>query len=607
MCDAPKKVILLKLKMSRSELKISRWLDAHLDTSAGLNTLPRSAILSNVVGDGENRLVITDLRLKKDTKCRLKVYKGTVVTTDNVLPDVPSSIISFYHDRLNPRTPVVGVGCVNELLMFKNNKPFFKYSLPGLPVLPEEYDTWKSIDKNAAIDIQGIMDRLQTIPFQQLSSRSQVLLNLPPEKREEHILSYVNNEPMKINLITCMTTLKKTSQDPLSIACPVIATETGIVYILDPQNFSMLAQANVCNTKNTPFIATATGLYDVDYKIIIATRENQVCLLRRGWLEGKSIIHIDKTIMDMIFVPGDNVIVLATTDKMLHTYSRKGQKLWSIEMNVPITCLCLVALKYLNAHLVAVGQKGGLIQLYQGRRLVDFIVVPDSPSCMTFGQMGQEEHVMVIVTFDGAIVFKILKRTADFNLSHQDASMPILNQNKSLPLPKRSKLFLEQSMREREDPISMHRNFQQDLIRLRLTAAREMAQNLNYQIGSSNEKKQIKLSAQVLGLGPKFTVILSLENISTESPVVDKTVVFHVRPDKYQLSSYIFKIPLIPPNLSYKLKTTVQEVLSDVPEDTNMILCDPKQRILRIFVMKGEENVPVIAATINMPPTDLAY
>lgn len=30
--------------------------------------------------------------------------------------------------------------------------------------------------------------------------------------------------------------------------------------------------------------------------------------------------------------------------------------------------------------------------------------------------------------------------------------MPILSQNKSLPLPKRSKLFLEQSMREREDP-----------------------------------------------------------------------------------------------------------------------------------------------------------
>lgn len=88
-----------------SELKISRWLDAHLDRSAGLNTLPKNAILSNVAGDGENRLVITDLKLKKDMKCRLKVYKGTVVTTDTALPDVPSSIISFYHDRLNPRTP----------------------------------------------------------------------------------------------------------------------------------------------------------------------------------------------------------------------------------------------------------------------------------------------------------------------------------------------------------------------------------------------------------------------------------------------------------------------------------------------------------------------
>ncbi|XP_045475110.1 Bardet-Biedl syndrome 1 protein homolog [Harmonia axyridis] len=607
MGNGTKKVIFLRLKMSRSELKISRWLDAHLDRSAGLNTLPKNAILSNVAGDGENRLVITDLKLKKDSKCRLKVYKGTMVTTDTVLPDVPSSIISFYHDRLNPRTPVVGIGCVNELLMFKNNKPFFKYSLPGLPVLPSEYDTWKSIDKNADIDVNGIVERLKAIPFHQLSSRSQVLLNLPPDKREEHILSYVNNEPMKINLITCMTTLKKSSQDPLSIACPVIATETGIVYILDPQNFSMLMQANVCNTKNTPFIVTAAGLYDVDYKIFIATRENQVCLLKRGWLEGKSIIQINRSIMDMIFVPGDNVIVLATTDKFLHTFTRKGQKLWSIEMTSSITCLCLVPLKYLNAYLVAVGQKSGLIQLYQGRRLVDFITVSDSPSCMTFGQMGQEDHVMVIITFDGAVIFKILKRTADFNLSHQDTSMPILSQNKSLPLPKRSKLFLEQSMREREDPIAMHRNFQQDLIRLRLTAAREMAQNLNYQIGSGNERKQIKLSAQVLGLGPKFTVLLSLENMSTELAIIETTVVFHVKPDKYQLSSYTFKIPLIPPNLAYKLKTTVSEASMENTEDSNVLLSDPKQRILRVFVMKKNESFPVIAATINMPPTDIAY
>lgn len=43
----------------------------------------------------------------------------------------------------------------------------------------------------------------------------------------------------------------------------------------------------------------------------------------------------------------------------------------------------------------------------------------------------------------------------------------------------------------------MHQNFQQDLIRLRLTSARALVQTLSDQSGVGNEKEQIKLSAQV--------------------------------------------------------------------------------------------------------------
>lgn len=44
----------------------------------------------------------------------------------------------------------------------------------------------------------------------------------------------------------------------------------------------------------------------------------------------------------------------------------------------------------------------------------------------------------------------------------------------------------------------MHQCFQQDLIRLRLLAARATVQNLSVQSGLGNEKEQVKLSAQVL-------------------------------------------------------------------------------------------------------------
>lgn len=65
-------------------------------------------------------------------------------------------------------------------------------------------------------------------------------------------------------------------------------------------------------------------------------------------------------------------------------------------------------MKHLNTCLVAVGLKGGLIQLYQGRHAVDYINAPDTPSALLFGQMGQEEHVIVIITLSTIIIINHL-------------------------------------------------------------------------------------------------------------------------------------------------------------------------------------------------------
>lgn len=71
----------------------------------------------------------------------------------------------------------------------------------------------------------------------------------------------------------------------------------------------------------------------------------------------------------------------------------------------PVTCLCLVPLKHLSAHLIAVGLKGGSVHLYHGRQPVDYTNSPDSPSALIFGQLGQEEHVMVIITMGKSLLY----------------------------------------------------------------------------------------------------------------------------------------------------------------------------------------------------------
>ncbi|KAF7283601.1 hypothetical protein GWI33_023358, partial [Rhynchophorus ferrugineus] len=478
--------------------------------------------------------------------------------------------------------------------------------LPSCPLSDKEAEIWKNLIETKDVNVDNITEDLRKISYSSLSSRSQHLLNLQsPVKKEEFIRNYLNTMPIKENTITCMTTIAKTTHDTNAISCPVIGTEYGNIYILDPQNFTIIHQANTCNIKATPFVIKCSGIFDVEFRIIIACREGYICVIKKDWLEGKSLVQLTSEIVDMLIIPGDNFIIVATADSHLQCYTKRGQKLWSTKTINAITCLCLVPLDHVNMHLVAVGLKHGLIHLYHARHLVDFTTAPDTPSTIAFGQVGQEENVMVIITAGGTISFKILKRTADFSTRNQE-SVPVL-QGKPIPLPKRSKLFLEQSLRERQCAVEIHQTFQQDLLRLRLTTARALVQNINDHSGIGNEKENIKLSAQVLGLGPKFTIILTLENINPNKALFGLSVTFHTNPKLYSLTTYIVMVPLIPPSLSYKIETKAEEKLTE-PQEVNEIeneLCPAK--VIRVFVTKNDHPQPVLAATINMPPTELIY
>lgn len=76
-----------------------------MDRNAGLYIVPRCLVLADLSGDGDHRLVLTDIKLENGEKSRLKVYKGTVLVADQTLPDIPSSVISFYSDNSDFKVP----------------------------------------------------------------------------------------------------------------------------------------------------------------------------------------------------------------------------------------------------------------------------------------------------------------------------------------------------------------------------------------------------------------------------------------------------------------------------------------------------------------------
>lgn len=121
----------------------------------------------------------------------------------------------------------------------------------------------------------------------------------------------------------------------------------------------------------------------------------------------------------------------------------------------------------------------------------------------------------------------------------------------SLQIPKKTKVFIEQTIRERENGpgnisngisvnaikyfflnifTAIYNNFLTELWRLRLIAARETVEVINSAestISGDIGQTPIKIAAEVCGLGPVFQLFLVIENMSSKKVAPDLCVLLH--------------------------------------------------------------------------------
>ena len=194
---------------------------------------------------------------------------------------------------------------------------------------------------------------------------------------------------------------------------------------------------------------------------------------------------------------------------------------------------------------------------------------------MTFGRFGREENALVMITTGGGLIIQILKRTAQFaHLEQSSILSGTLNsldkKPKKLDVPKKTKLYVDQTLRERENSVAMHRMFQHDLYLLRLNTARAFVESIktsaNPVAGSGtgvSENDPIKMSAQVLGLGPVFRLIIGLCNTSPGKPSRNLMITFYCDDKLYAISKNVIRVPMLVPRLEYNFETLV-ECVSDL-------------------------------------------
>ena len=185
------------------------WLHAWHDPVAGLKAYSPCVRLADISADGESKLLVAG------SDCKLRIFKGTSLVSENVLLDAPVSICVFFPDANKPRVPSVAVAAGAFVFIYRNLRPYYKFSLPMLVVNEKERDLWSSLGEGrvsideAKLALAGLRDSGVG-----LTSRSQDLLGLDEPAAVDAFVAEHNGVPLaQQTACTCMEVLKRDSEE----------------------------------------------------------------------------------------------------------------------------------------------------------------------------------------------------------------------------------------------------------------------------------------------------------------------------------------------------------------------------------------------------------
>ncbi|OQR71213.1 Bardet-Biedl syndrome 1 protein-like [Tropilaelaps mercedesae] len=589
---------------STSGLPADRWLQAYYDRFAGFNTITPNICLADLFADGDTKLLIADMGIEWGKQMQLRVYKGTALLSEHTLVDLPLAIVPFYMNLPGPRTPAIAVASGSSIYVYRNMRPFYKYTLPALKVADAEVEAWTGVLQEGA-DLNVFRDLLVNVLAngESLSAKSEHFLTTSTiQDAEAFVRQHAESPLRRQTVLTTLSTMKKSMHEEDALTCIVLGTENRDIYILEPDAFTVLTSMTV---PAVPVMMDITGLFDVDYRILVACRDGCIYSLKRGQKSAKLCLELHSQAVGLCARPSLGCVYVGCMDHSLRCYSTQGKgpnkyaQLWSIQLNHSIVALQSVTIKSLGLELVAVCCQDANIYLYRERDVVDVVETGDPVTAIRYGRFGREDNALVYVTRSGALTVKILRRNQTFEPLGgvvNNAATNLAAGNKFV-IPKKTKLFVDQTMREREIAPTMHRVFQQDFQRMKLIAARQYVETMQkagaIQVPAGRERSvaEVKLTARVQGLGPEFALIITLSCAEDAfPPPCDLLIAYSYDSSIYRLDRPYRCVPYLAPGVATSVSVRVTCISELLVSDS-----------IKVIVMTHGNTDPLVTALISMP------
>ncbi|KAK4014414.1 hypothetical protein OUZ56_026937 [Daphnia magna] len=518
------------------------WLDACRNSSVNLKS-ECGVVLLDVEDLAKDGINRLLALLVGHELSHLKIFNGMELQCEISLPEMAVAICTF---SIDGSPPGIAVGAGSSLYIYKNFKPYYKYNVPhGGPNYGEQAE------------------------------------------------------------ITQLAALSRSTPDVSCSSLLLVGTGHNSLLIIDPQTFNAISRIEL---PDVPTSIKSSGYYDTEAVILIGTPEAGVFILRSDQkpVQAKPFLPPRSPIVEIAF--NGTTVAIATSDHTIRYYTLQGQELRKIAVDTFILTITWIQSTNQELCLLAVSLANGQVHFYRQGILVEQLHFKTYIISMTFGRYGREDGTLVMVSKDGELFVKILNRgykmAQQTDLKSNKSSVSICKK-KALG-PAKTKLFVDQTMREKEDPAKMYQLFQEGMCRLHLRALRDWL-NLSSStkadveqfasISVPEESRCLHLVAKLLGSGSRFMLHLLLQNISDQ--VIDSlTIMLQVNDGKLVLERSSAKISLMLPTAQHWIKINVKDPTNQGGE-VSVIVRKDMEPDCELTVWGSI----VCAAKINISPT----
>ncbi len=83
------------------------------------------------------------------------ILSGTSLFSEHLLLDTPVALCCYHMDEASTHIPVVAVASGSHIFIYRNLRPYYKFTLPPLPVDSREIEIWQEMKEGKITPAKG--------------------------------------------------------------------------------------------------------------------------------------------------------------------------------------------------------------------------------------------------------------------------------------------------------------------------------------------------------------------------------------------------------------------------------------------------------------------